>query len=71
MFSADFGTFSCEGYPQSLPREAIVRSSGAIKCQGVFFTDFRLILGGVFEHFASYEASSFEVFFGEHLDSHL
>ena len=75
MFSIDFGTFSCEGYPQRLTREAIVRPSGAIWCLGVlfhrFFIDFGSILGGIFEHVASFQASSFRVFFWRRLETHL
>ena len=67
MFSIDFGTLSCEGYPQRLTREAIVRPSDAIWCLGVlfhrFFIDFGVILGGIFEHVASFQASNFRVFF--------
>ena len=67
MCSIDFGTFPCEGYPQSFPREAIARPSGAIGCPDVFCHRFVSvsvsILGGVFEHLALFEASSSEVFF--------
>ena len=45
MFSVDFGTLSCEGYPQRLTREAIVRPSGAIWCLGVLFHRFFIDFG--------------------------
>ena len=38
--SIDFGTFSCEGYPQSLPRLAKVMLSGGRCAQIRFFIDF-------------------------------
>ena len=45
MFSVDFGTLSCEGYPQRLTRESIVRPSGAIWCLGVLFHRFVIDFG--------------------------
>ena len=45
MFSIDFGTFSCEGYPQRLTREAIVRPSDATWCLGVLFHRFVMDFG--------------------------
>ena len=50
MFSVDFGTFSSEGYPHSLPKEAIVKPSGAIRCPDVFFLRFLIGFGGENQH---------------------
>ena len=45
MFSVDFGTLSCEGYPWRLTRDAIVRPSDATWCLGVLFHRFVIDFG--------------------------
>ena len=41
--SMNFGAFSCEGYPKSLPKDAKVKLSGGRCAQICFFIDFGAI----------------------------